>query len=111
LRCNFTRGWVEHIGGHDLLFQQRPVNQPVQDRRALLGSEIRQRLALKQAFDPDILVQLAFHDHAFVHHGNHAIHHLRRPGSNGEQHEPELNTQSHQNVCPILKKKLKCLST
>ena len=54
---------------------------------------------------------MAFQNHVPVNHRYHSVDYLRlhNPGKQQEDHEMEVG--SHQKVCPILKKKLKCFNT
>ena len=62
-------------------------------------------------FHPRGLIEVAFQNHVLVHHGYHSIDYLGLHNSGKQQDHDEMEARSHQKVCPILKKKLKCFST
>ena len=68
-------------------------------------------LALHQKFHPRGLIKFAFQNYVLVHHRHHSIDHLGLRNSGKQQDNYEMEARSHQKVCPILKKKLKCFST
>src|SRR6266852_5954237 len=103
----------KHFRMQNLLLEQGAINQTVKDGEGISGIELIQRLALHQVLHTQCLIKFAFQNHTLIHHGHHAIDNLSRRGlcTETEQNKRDLESTMHQKAGPMLKKKLKCLST
>ncbi len=70
-----------------------------------------ERTAVCQGLEANGIVPVALQDYVTVHRGNDAIDDIRseqrKRGSRQKEQRYEMGELSHQNACPILKKKLK----
>src|SRR5262249_53862147 len=103
---------IYHRWLKDLLLQERTVNELVERRQRILLVHGAKRFPKEQGLHALRLIQLAFQDHVLVYHRHHAVNHCLGAARSGDpQQQCELEGDSHQNVWPMLKKKLKCFNT
>jgi hypothetical protein len=105
----FARGREVVRVGH-LDFQQLAVDQALQSTDPVRFGDPAQWFLLHERFKADGVIPVALQHRFVIDRGNHAVDHLSGQGRDWYQQQAanrDVYKSSHQNVCPILKKKLK----
>lgn len=108
---HFLRGGLRRLDALGLLAQQFLIDEAVEGTAAILVGDLSERTAVCQSLEANGIVPVALQDDVTIHGGDNAVDYVSsehaRDGSRQKKQQYEMGELSHQNACPILKKKLK----
>ena len=94
-----------------MLAQQFLVNQTVEGTAAVLVGQLIERATFYERFETDGIVPIALQNDMAVDGGDDAVNHVGGASRSGQRQQQEnaceMGEDTHQNACPMLKKKLK----
>jgi hypothetical protein len=94
-----------------LLTQQFLVNQTVEGTAAVLVGQLIERATFYERFETEGIVPIALQNDMAVDGGDDAVNHVGGASRSGQRQQQEnaceMGEDTHQNACPMLKKKLK----